>query len=309
MMRKLNKLAAPPVEAVRQPERLQPRLVVRKNSNSIKIIPTGRRRRPFGDIYASLLGASWKRIVALLVTIYLMLNFLFAGAYFLLGDGIENAKPGSFADTFFFSVQTLSTIGYGGMTPKSMSANILMTIESMFGLAFLGVVTGLMFSKFSRPTARVIFSDKAVIGKHDGVRHFMLRLANERNNQIVDAQAKLTFMRDEISSEGTHMRRFYDLPLVRSENPVLRFTWTVMHRIDEKSPLYDITPERLREQKAEIIISLKGIDETLAQSVHARHSYIADEIVCNATFADVLHRRADSTLEVRYDKFHQIVQK
>jgi inward rectifier potassium channel len=307
MTRKLNKLAAC-AETANPPKPFQPRLVAR-GGNAMKIISIGRRKRPLGDIYVLLLGASWKQMVALLVIVYLILNFLFAGVYFLIGDGITNARPGSFIDAFFFSVQTLATIGYGGMAPKGIAANILVTIESMFGFAFYGVVTGLVFSKFSRPTARVLFSDKAVIGMHDGVPHFMLRLANERNNQIVDAEDRLTLMRDEVSAEGTQMRRFYDLPLVRSGNPVLRFTWTVMHRIDEKSPLYGTTQEKLRAQKAEIIISVSGTDETLSQTVQARHSYIADEIVCNAAFADVLHRREDSTLEVRYDKFHQVVRK
>jgi inward rectifier potassium channel len=308
MARKLNELAAREAEAGKQPKRFQPRLVARRGNRSMRVISIGRHKKPFADIYVLLLGASWKQMVALLVAVYLILNLLFAVAYFF-SDGIANARPGSFTDAFFFSVQTLATIGYGGMTPKSMTANILVTVQSMFGFAFFGVVTGLVFSKFSRPTARVLFSDQAVIGMHDGVPHFMLRLANERNNQIVDAEAKLTLMRDEVSSEGTQMRRFYDLALVRSGNPVLRFTWTVMHKIDEKSPLYGVTQEDLRAQKAEIIISVTGTDETLSQTVQARHSYIADEIVCNAAFADVLHRREDSTLEVRYDRFHHIVRK
>ena len=163
-----------------------------------------------------------------------------------------------------------------------------------------------MFSKFARPTARILFSDKAVISTHDGKPHFMLRLVNERDNRIVDAQAKLTLMRDELTAEGKTMRRFYTLPLVRSENPLLRLSWTVMHEINEASPLNGMDHEALQSTEAEIIVSISGLDETLSQIIHARNSYIADEIIWGATFADVLHRKDDFVLEVRYDRFHDL---
>jgi inward rectifier potassium channel len=274
--------------------------------DGFKVIATGRQKQAFTDMYARLLGGSWKNIVFVMVGLYFLINTIFALAYFAIGDGIEHARPDSFADAFFFSVQTLATIGYGGMAPHGMASNILVTIESMFGFAYYGVVTGLVFSKFSRPTARILFSDKAVITTHEGKPHFMLRLVNERDNRIVDAAAKLTLMRDEKTPEGLAMRRFYSLPLVRSEAPILRLTWTVMHEINEKSPLHGMTPERLAASESEIIISIVGLDETLSQTVHARHSYIADEIVCDAMFEDILHRREDYVLEVRYDLFHKL---
>jgi inward rectifier potassium channel len=281
-----------------------PRVIAR--GDGFRVVAIGRRREWLGDMYVRLLGASWKAMAAMMCALYLAINLAFALAYLSIGDGLANARPGSFADAFFFSVQTLATIGYGGITPHGAIANLLVTLESLFGFAFYGVVTGLVFSKFSRPTARVLFSDKAIITAHDGRPHFMLRLANERNNRIVDASVKLTLMRDETTLEGNLMRRFYDLPLVRREIPVLRLTWTVMHFIDEHSPLYQVTPEKLAAAETEIIVSLQGIDETLSQTIHARHSYITDEIVCDAAFEDVLHRRADYVLEVRYDRFHQL---
>jgi len=271
-----------------------------------KVIPTGRRKQVLGDMYVRLLGASWKRMILLMVAVYLALNVLFASAYLAIGDGIENAHKGAFDDAFFFSVQTIATIGYGAMTPHGIIANLLVTLESMFGFAFYAVVTGLVFSKFSRPTARILFSDKAIIASHDGKPHFMLRLANERDNRIVDTSAKLTLMRNQITAEGTLMRRFHDLPLVRREIPILRLTWMVMHEINDQSPLYGMTSESLAEMEAEIIISIRGMDDTLSQTIHARHSYIAGEIVCNAAFEDILLRRDDYVLEVRYDRFHQL---
>lgn len=287
-----------------EPRKRYPRVVAR--GDGLRIIQVGRHKDGLHDLYARGLGASWGQMLAGMVVLYLVINLVFALAYLAIGDGILNARHNSFEDAFFFSVQTLATIGYGGMSPHGTIANILVTIEAMTGFAFYGIITGLVFSKFSRPTARVLFSDKAVIGIHNGQPHFMIRLANERNNSIVDARAKLTFMRNEISQEGSRMRRFYDLHLVRSEIPVLRLTWTVMHLIDENSPLHNISRKELEDMEAEIIVSLSGIDETLSQTIHARHSYIADEIVCDAQFEDMLHRREDYVLEVRYDRFHDV---
>jgi inward rectifier potassium channel len=288
----------------KEPKKRHLRVVSR--GDGFHVIAVGRRKHGLHDMYARLLGATWRHMIGTLVSLYLIINVLFAFAYLATGDGIANARPGSFADAFFFSVQTIATIGYGGLLPKGTAANMLVTIESMFGFAFYAIVTGLVFSRFARPTARVMFSERAVIGNHNGKPHFVMRLANERNNSIVDARVKLTLMRDEVTAEGTRMRRFHDLQLVRSEIPVLRLTWSVMHLIDEKSPLHGMSKKDLEDIEAEVIVSLKGIDETLSQTIHARHSYIADEIVCNASFEDILHRREDYVVEVRYDKFHNI---
>ena len=274
--------------------------------DGFKVIPIGRSRAVFSDLYIRLLGGSWRTIALVLGGVFLGINLVFACAYLALGDGIANARPGSFADAFFFSVQTFATIGYGGMVPRTLATNLLVTTEALFGFCYTGVVAGLVFSKFARPTARILFSDKAVISTHDGQPHFMLRLVNERDNRIVDAQAKLTLMRDELTAEGKPMRRFYTLPLVRSENPVLRLTWTVMHMIDETSPLYGMNPKALQDSEAEIIVSISGLDETLSQIIHARNSYIAEEIIWGAAFADVLHRKDDFVLDVRYDRFHDL---
>lgn len=277
--------------------------------DAIKVIYIGRRKQVLDDMYVRLLGGSWKNIILFMMGVYLVINVLFAFAYLATGDGIANARQGSFSDAFFFSVQTLATIGYGGMLPHGMMANILVTIESMFAFAYYGVVTGLVFSKFSRPTSRIVFSDKAIITKHDGKPHFMLRLVNERGNGIVEASAKLTLMRDEITAEGISMRRFYDLPLVRTEIPFLRLTWMIMHEINKDSPLYNVTPEKLTEIESVLIISIVGIDETLSQTVHARHFYTANDIVCDAVFEDILYSREDYVLEVRLDRFHQLKEK
>ena len=286
------------------PSPLQVRLVPR--GRGTQPIVTGLKKKHLNDLYVELLAASWTRLLVLIVSVNLSINILFALGYLAIGDGIENARPDSFADAFFFSVQTLATIGYGKMAPQGLAANLLVTAETITGFCFFAVVTGLVFSKFSRPTARVLFSNVAVICPYNGVPHLMLRLANERNNRIVDANVHLVLLREETTKEGHDMRRFHDLKLVRSRTPVIRLTWTVMHPIDEHSPLYNATPEKLRESETEIIVSLTGLDETLSQTIHARYSYIAEEIKCNATFEDVLLQRDDGRITVDYRHFHNI---
>ena len=281
------------------------RIVSRGDGYDVHAI--GRSKTGMGDLYADLLQLSWQRMLALLAAIYLALNLLFALAYYAEGDGILTSGHASFLDAFFFSVQTLATIGYGTMSPHGIAANLLVTVEAMVGFAYFGLVTGLMFSKFSRPTARVMFSHNAVIAIHNGQPHFMLRVANERANRIVNAHAKLTLMRDEKTLEGQPFRRFYDIALTRSEIPFLQFTWTLFHRIDEDSPLFGMNQEKLAASETEIIVSLTGLDETFSQTVHARHSYIAGEILCNAHFADIINRRDGHILEIHYGKFHDVV--
>lgn len=285
------------------PQPKHPRMIER--GDGYRLVFTGRRKLVLGDLYIRLLGARWRSIIVIMSTIYLLLNAFFAALYALTG-GIANARPDSLFDLFFFSVQTFATIGYGAMYPVSFIANELVTLESMFSFAFYGVVTGLVFSKFSRPTARILFSHNAIITQQDGAQHFMLRLANERESRIVDATAKMTLMKDVRLADGKMMRRSYNLPLVRNEIPLLRLTWTLMHLIDENSPLHGMGHADLEDCEAEIVVSINGIDETLNQHIHARHSYIAEEILCNAQFEDVLIRHEDYTMEVRYDRFHSV---
>ena len=181
----------PQPETAEQPT-ARPRIRVVSRGKANDIIATGGRKRLVNDAYAGLLDAGWGRLLVFMTSVYFIINLTFAAAYYAdIGD-IENAHANSFADAFFFSVQTLATIGYGHMAPNGIIANLLVTLEAMLGFAYYGLFTGLMFAKFSRPTARVLFSETAVITTHNGEPHFMMRLANERHNRIVNAQAKLT---------------------------------------------------------------------------------------------------------------------
>ena len=292
-------------------QRFRPRLVTRPGRPAPRVVVRGRRRTPFGDLYAQLMEATWPRLVFVFMSTFLVINTAFAVAYFALadlwrGEGIVHARHGHFLDYFFFSVQTLATIGYGGMSPEGIVANVLVTLEAVTGFTFYALMTGLVFSKFSRPTALVTFSDRAVINDDMGERHFILRMINDRGNRIVDAEASLFMMRDDVLPDGSIMRRYYDLPLVRSKVPIMQLSWSVMHLIDEKSPLYGETLDSLNDKNAEVIVSLSGLDESLSSTIHTRFSYMYEDIHFDRSFAQILHRQPDNTLEVHYDKIHDL---
>ena len=280
--------------------------VTRLPGSGREILSIGLRTAPLRDVYHSLLTTTWPQFFALVLVTYLGANLLFATGYLAIGDGIEEARPGSFADAFFFSVQTMATIGYGKMAPRGIAANLLVTLEALIGLLGLALVTGLVFAKFSRPTARVLFSRNAVITRFDGVPSLLVRLANERGNQIAEAQAHLVLLRTERTPEGEEVRRAHDLQLRRSHSAFFAFTWLVVHAITPDSPLYGETPESLRTKDVDLVASMTGLDETLSQSVHARHAWMPDQILWGHRFADVLVSLPDGRRAIDYRRFHLV---
>ncbi len=257
--------------------------------------------------YHLLLTIPWFGFLGLIASSYIATNALFALAYLAGGDCIQNAKHGSFLDAFFFSVQTLASIGYGAMYPKTIYANTIVTIEAMAGLVGIAVMTGLAFARFSRPSARVVFSSVATIAPYEGVPTLIFRTANKRRNQILEAQMRVYLMRDEVTLEGQFIRRIYDLQLLRSQSPSFTLTWVAMHSIDEFSPLYGMTAESLVQTNSTIVISLSGIDESVSQVVHARHDYTADEILWNNRFVDIIHRTPEGHRYIDYNHFHDVL--
>ncbi|HEY8075727.1 MAG TPA: ion channel, partial [Labilithrix sp.] len=205
-------------------------------------------------------------------------------------------------------VQTLGTIGYGSMAPATRYGNVVVSIEALVGILLTAIVTGMTFVRFARPTAKILFADKAIIAKRDGVPHLMFRLANWRRNQIVEAALSVMILVTERTKEGDVMRRPQAIALVRRVNPMFALTWTAMHKIDESSPFFgENALEKLKAERAEIFLSVTGYDETIAQTIHARFRYSLDDVVMNAQFADVLTTRDDGTRIIDYDKFHDIV--
>ena len=265
------------------------------------------RRAVWSDLYHYLIDKSWLRLLGLLAAWYVVANVVFAGLYMLGGDAVNGAAPGRFIDHFFFSVQTLATIGYGTMSPKTMYAHWLVTIEAFTGTLFVAMVTGLVFSKFSRPTARVMWSRNAVIVERGGKRLLMFRMANERANQIVEAQVRVAATRNEITPDGERMRRFFDVALQRDRNILFVLSWTVVHEIDDKSPLFGLTVEDMKRENVQLICSVVGMDETFSQQVHARHAYEPDHIVFDQRFADIIGNNPDGTRYVDYARFHDLV--
>jgi inward rectifier potassium channel len=259
----------------------------------------------WGDLYHILLTLPWVAFIGLVSFFYLLINGLFALAYSLDADAIANSQ-GSLQALFFFSVQTMASIGYGAMYPTSLYTHWLVVIESIFGLFFIATTTGLVFARFSLPTARILFSEVAVIAPFNGMPTLMFRTANKRHNYILEAQLWVTLVRDEITQEGDYIRRFHDLELVRSHTPVFSMSWTAMHPITPHSPLYGHTHATLKQDRAEIVVTLTGLDETLSQTIHARHSFRASEVFWNHKFADILFTRPDGQRVIDYSHFHSV---
>ncbi len=243
------------------------------------------------NLYHAMLTITWGKFMAIVVFSYLVTNVLFALAYLACGPGALSVPDGlrvenPFWQAFFFSVHTLGTIGYGNITPAGMAANLIVTLEALFGLLGFALVTGLLFSRFSRPTAKILFSQNAIIAPYREMTAFEFRITNARRNQIIELNATVMYTQFE-NHDGTPMRRFYPLKLERDRVTFFSLSWTIVHPIDEKSPLYGKTEQDLDAANAEILILLTGIDETFSQTVHTRSSYKADEIVWHARFDNI----------------------
>jgi inward rectifier potassium channel len=284
-----------------------PKIKILVQDGRFQVVGMGAWYSYWRDPYHLVLTIPWMGFLSLTTLTYLGTNALFAIAYLAGGDCIANATPGSFLDAFFFSVQTIASIGYGAMYPKTVYSNCVVTIESLFGLVGISVLTGLAFARFSKPTARVVFSRAAVITPYEGLPTLMFRTANKRRNQILEAQMRVYLMRDELTSEGQHIRRIHDLSLLRNQTPGFNLSWTVMHPIDESSPLYGFSSDALVQMSSSIVISLSGIDETVTQVVHARHTYAPQDIFWNHRFVDIIHFTQEGHRYIDYNYFHEVV--
>jgi inward rectifier potassium channel len=265
----------------------------------------GARAALWTDLYHATLRQPWPLTIATIAGAFLAINAVYALAYWSAG-GIANAAHGSFADAFFFSVQTMGTIGYGAMYPVSRFANWLVVSESIVGLTLTALATGLVFAKFSRPTARVVFSRQAVVSPMNGVPTLMFRIGNERSNPIVDARIRMSLVRTELTEEGKVFYRMHDLRLTRERALSLSRSWSVLHAIDAASPLYGASPESLVRDEVELQIMVVGLDDTSMQPVHAKHQYAAGHIAWGARLVDVLSEADDGALVLDLHKFHDV---
>jgi inward rectifier potassium channel len=267
----------------------------------------GQRWAPHEDLYHYILTRSWGEFFLLIGMAFLGANALFGLLYWAQPGSVTNARPGSFEDAFYFSVQTMATIGYGGMTPATRFAHVMVTLEALTGILSVALITGMTFAKFARPTARVLFCEKMVLTPRDGVPHLMFRMTNWRHNQVAEAQLRVIVLVTERTREGEMLRRQIELPLVRDRTPLFALSWTAMHLVDAQSPFHGAgAMERLRAADAEIFVTLIGLDEAMGQ-IHARHAYRLEDIVANARFADVLTILPDGTRRIDYRRFHEII--
>ena len=258
------------------------------------------------DLYFHFMEGSWWRLFFSVGVVYLVGNGVFAGLYVLDPTGIANVRAGSFPDAFFFSVQTMSTIGYGTMTPSSTYANLLVTVEAAIALLGVALVTGLVFAKASRPRLSVLFSRHVVVTRYNGQRALMFRAGNARGNEVVEANMRVSVLQDEVSPEGHRMRRLRDLPLVRDNSPIFALTWTVIHIIDEASPLHGLNEANAADKVVTLLATMTGYDATYAQNTHARTMYYPEDLRFDYRFIDVLSTLEDGRLMIDYDRFHDV---
>jgi inward rectifier potassium channel len=244
--------------------------------------------------YLYLINMSWPGFLAMVFLAYLIVNTLFAVAYYWIGvQQLQGADAptafGRFANSFFFSAQTLSTVGYGAMAPRGFAVNAVAAIEAMLGLMGFALATGLLFGRFSRPSARIGFSDNMIVAPYQDGVSLQFRIVNERSNSLMELQAEVMLMTVEGSGES-RKRQFQLLRLERESIVFFPLTWTVVHPVDQDSPLSGMmTPEQLAQKQAEFLILIKGYDDTFSQTVHARYSYVHDELVWGVKFAAAFH--------------------
>lgn len=267
----------------------------------------GLRLSPLTDLYYHLMSGSWLLLIGVLGLAYMLANLVFALLYLLQSDGIASADPNSFTDAFAFSVQTLSTIGYGTLSPSSGPVHTLVAFEAMVGLLGTAIATGLVFAKFARPKAKVMFSQSMVVYHRNGRPVLVFRVGNARGNEIIEASLRISALVPEVSAEGERMVRLIDLELLRSSTPMFAMTWSVFHVIDEGSPLHGYDEERLREDGVRFIVSFTGIDGTFSQTVHARHIYFDGDVLWWRRFVDIVSENEDGRLRIDYRRFHDTI--
>ena len=258
------------------------------------------------SLFHTLINMNWLTFFGCLFLGFLAANLVFATAYWIIGvDGINGSEEmGSSHDfwkAFFFSTQTITTVGYGALSPANSAISIVAAMESFIGLLGFAIATGLLYGKFSRARARLIFSENALVSPYNEIKGIMVRLANSKASQIINVEASMIFAYREEDKAGT-VRKFYALPLELSRINTLATSWTLVHPLDEESPLKDLTPDDMLKSDAELIIQIDGFDVTYNQPVNTRRSYKAEDFVWNAKFIRILGNDSSGTSTVRLDK-------
>jgi inward rectifier potassium channel len=259
----------------------------------------------WSDLYSELLGLPLWGLILVMAGLFLLANVVFAGLY-LIDPGVAGLK--TFGDGFFFSVQTIANVNLGFGAPTELYTRWVVTAEAFVGLLALALATGMFFARIAKPTARVIFSRVAVVTRFEGKPALMFRAGNRRSNQILNAEVQVNVARNGRTSDGHVIRRFEELALVKSRAPLFAYSWTIIHIIDETSPLFGLTEQQLWDERAEMLVVLSGVDDRFAQSVYARCSYTPDELRFGHRFADVLQALPDGRWRVDFSRFHDTLE-
>jgi inward rectifier potassium channel len=261
------------------------------------------------DVYRWLLGLSWPQFAMFVASLYIGLNLLFAALYSFQQNSIAGSTGGHwFFDCFFFSVQTLATVGYGHMYPQTLYGHIVTTVEIMSGIFLLAVMTGLIFVRFSRPIARVMFSNSMVVALLNGKPTLMVRIGNENHHSMVEAEFRIMFSRDEPLLEGGDFRHFYVLKLHFDRLAVFPAALTLRHTIDETSPLFGATPESLESSRILFIVSVVGIDPVIAAAVQTQKDYSWRDVQFGHRFVEIYTEHGGGRLTVDYGRLHDTEQ-
>ena len=275
---------------------------------SREIVTEGLQLSFWADISHRCMTARWPAFIAGAALVFIAFNAFFAVLYWIGDDPISNVPHKAYIDYLYFSIETLSTAGYGDMHPQTHYGHFIAGIELFTGIFSMSLMTGLIFARFSRPSARLLFANTPVITEHEGMPTLMVRLANQRTNVIGNATARLWLFKDEVTAEGHEVRRFYELPLMRYENPALALSWTLYHVIDEESPLYGQTAEDLGAADVSLVIVVSGYDVVAAQTVHARKPYEHSDIRFGHRYVDVLGTTEDGRVRIDYGRFHDTLE-
>jgi len=273
-----------------------------------EIVTEGLHLNFWADISHRCMTASWPAFIGGAALVFIAFNAVFAMLYWIGNQPISNVPGGAYIDYLYFSIETLSTAGYGDMHPDTHYGHFIATVELFTGIFSMSLMTGLIFARFSRPNARLLFAENPVISNHEGVPTLMIRLANERHNIISNATARLWAFKAEVSLEGVSFRRFYDLALLRNENPALALSWTLYHVLDEESPLYGLDADGLEASNVSLVVVVSGYDVLAAQTVHARKSYDHPDVRFGQRYADILGIAEDGRLKIDYGRFHDTLE-